>query len=331
MVPLAPLLLFNAATQSQSDPSNCNPTEALASVSVPGVAGMNREQLDNAGTILSVGKSMNVPDSGLIVALATARQESTLRNLPGGDRDSIGLFQQRPSQGWGDAEQLANPGYSAHAFYTALMAVPGWQDMPVAEAAQAVQHSAFPDAYGQWEPMARAIVAATPGQMPAAIRAATTCATSGAASAKVGPISQKGCTNPLPGSRITQRYGVTNGRDAHGHPGVDLAGVPQETVVAACPGTIAYVGPAQGFGANLVIEDLGSGYFALYGHMNAATVTVGQRVSGGTPVGTEGWQGDVVPAGQAGMHLHFQIDTGSSWGPTSNPEVFLAAVGVHLQ
>ena len=85
-----------------------------------------------------------------MVALATALQESELKNLAGGDRDSVGLFQQRPSQGWGTAEQILDPRYAASTFYNQLVKVRGWEDMRVTDAAQRVQRSAFPEAYEKW-------------------------------------------------------------------------------------------------------------------------------------------------------------------------------------
>lgn len=95
---------------------------------------------------------------GWVIAVATAMQESTLRNLPGGDRDSAGLFQQRSSQGWGTRAQLQEPRYAAGKFYTALLAVDGWQAMALADAAQAVQRSAYPGAYAKWEDDAIALI-----------------------------------------------------------------------------------------------------------------------------------------------------------------------------
>ena len=97
------------------------------------------------------------------MAVATAMQESTLRNLPSGDRDSAGLFQQRPSQGWGTLAQITDPAASATTFFRRLLAVPGWDRMPVTEAAQTVQRSAFPDAYAKWERLAEATVGAASG------------------------------------------------------------------------------------------------------------------------------------------------------------------------
>lgn len=128
------------------------------------------EQADHAATIAGVGYAEGLPDHAVTVALATALQESGLRNLPGGDRDSAGLFQQRPSQGWGTYEQVTDPVYAARAFYRVLRQQPDWQDISVTDAAQIVQRSAAPLAYAQWEPQARAIAVALTGQAPAALR-----------------------------------------------------------------------------------------------------------------------------------------------------------------
>lgn len=127
------------------------------------VAGYGAGQVGNAAVIVAVGKRMGVPHRGRVVAVATAMQESALRNLDHGDRDSLGLFQQRPSQGWGTPAQVRNPTYAATRFYQGLLAVPGWQVMSVNNAAQAVQRSGYPDAYAQHEPAARAVVAAVNG------------------------------------------------------------------------------------------------------------------------------------------------------------------------
>ncbi|MET1043451.1 MAG: LysM peptidoglycan-binding domain-containing protein [Microbacteriaceae bacterium] len=131
------------------------------------VTRLTEEMRKNARTIVRVGQDLGVPDAGIVIALATAMQESSLRNLNYGDRDSLGLFQQRPSAGWGTPEQIMNPTHSARLFYggdsnpnlgvtRGLLEIPGWQSMTLTEAAQAVQISAFPDAYAQWETSARA-------------------------------------------------------------------------------------------------------------------------------------------------------------------------------
>ncbi|WP_405848537.1 C40 family peptidase [Streptomyces sp. NBC_01518] len=123
------------------------------------VAGLDdpAEQVPNAKTIQATGVAMNIPARGQIVALATALQESRLRNLTYGDRDSLGLFQQRPSQGWGTANKILDPVHAATKFYEALEKISGWQSLSVTQAAQAVQRSGFRDAYAKWEPLATAL------------------------------------------------------------------------------------------------------------------------------------------------------------------------------
>ncbi|MGE5828985.1 MAG: hypothetical protein ACM30G_11590 [Micromonosporaceae bacterium] len=115
----------------------------------------NSTQRDNATTIVQVGLALGISERGLVVALATAMQESQLYNLgylgARNDHDSLGLFQQRPSMGWGSKAQVTDPVYSATAFYLALQRVSGWESMAVTAAAQRVQRSAFPNAYAKWE------------------------------------------------------------------------------------------------------------------------------------------------------------------------------------
>lgn len=129
---------------------------ATGTVSDPGLDDPD-EQVPNAKTIQATGVAMNIPARGQIVALATASQESGLRNLTYGDRDSLGLFQQRPSQGWGTATEILDPVHASTEFYAALQQVSGWQSMTVTQAAQAVQKSGLPDAYAKWEPLATAL------------------------------------------------------------------------------------------------------------------------------------------------------------------------------
>lgn len=120
-------------------------------------------QLQHASTINAVGMSRKLPGRARIIALATAYQESQLRNLPDGDRDSLGLFQQRPSQGWGTVKQISDPVYAAGKFYDALVQVDNWQQLTLTKAAQAVQFSAFPDAYAKWENDAEVLATALGG------------------------------------------------------------------------------------------------------------------------------------------------------------------------
>jgi hypothetical protein len=124
------------------------------------------DQAEDAATIAVVAKRLNLPDHAVTIAVATSLQESKLHNYPFGDRDSLGLFQQRPSQGWGRPAQLLTPSYAAEAFYEHLQHVDGWESLPVAAAAQSVQHSADGTAYAQWEETARAIARALTGEVP---------------------------------------------------------------------------------------------------------------------------------------------------------------------
>ena len=127
------------------------------------------QQAANATTIAAVAAREGLPDHAVTVAIAAALQESNLYNLDYGDRDSLGLFQQRPSQGWGTPAQLTTPSYAAAAFYKELTRVPGWATMPVNDAAQRVQRSGAPTAYAKWEDDARAIAVATTGEQPGAL------------------------------------------------------------------------------------------------------------------------------------------------------------------
>lgn len=136
----------------------------------PAAAGQRSAALDatqtaHAAHIVRIGRELGVPDRGIAIALATAMVESSMRNLDHGDRDSLGLFQQRPSQGWGTPEQAMDADRSIRAFYggaanpnggttRGLLDIPGWQNMPFTDAAQAVQVSAYPDRYGMWEQQA---------------------------------------------------------------------------------------------------------------------------------------------------------------------------------
>ncbi|HEX6194626.1 MAG TPA: hypothetical protein VFZ37_01865 [Jiangellaceae bacterium] len=130
---------------------------------------LSPEQAENAATIAAVAEQRNLPARAVTIALATAYQESDLYNLNYGDRDSLGLFQQRPSQGWGSAEQVQDPAYAAGAFYDELVSIGDYRDMEITDAAQAVQRSAFPDAYADHEEDARALASALSGYSEAAL------------------------------------------------------------------------------------------------------------------------------------------------------------------
>jgi cell wall-associated NlpC family hydrolase len=142
----------------------CTVNGTIAVADLPDLSPLTKTEETNASTIVTVGQSMDVPPRGWIIAVATAMQESHLQNLPNlgasNDHDSLGLFQQRPSQGWGTPAQILDPTYASTTFYTRLLAVKGWQGLPLTDAAQAVQRSAYPDAYAKWEPDATQLVGA---------------------------------------------------------------------------------------------------------------------------------------------------------------------------
>jgi hypothetical protein len=130
----------------------------------PALEGLTAERARNAAVIITVGQRLGIPVRGWVIAIATALQESDMINSGAAtDHDSLGLFQQRPSQGWGTPAQIMDPAYASAAFYTALRHVPGWETLPLTVAAQRVQRSAFPDAYQKHEARATEIVAAYTG------------------------------------------------------------------------------------------------------------------------------------------------------------------------
>ncbi|MER7685531.1 heavy metal transporter [Streptomyces sp. NPDC097610] len=127
------------------------------------------EQAVNAATISAVGTTRGLPERAVAIALATALQESGLRNIQHGDRDSLGLFQQRPSQGWGTTKQIMDPTYAAGMFYEHLAKVPGYTRLPLTVAAQRVQRSGYPQAYAKHEPDATLLAAALTGRAAATL------------------------------------------------------------------------------------------------------------------------------------------------------------------
>ncbi|MBD0292645.1 MAG: hypothetical protein ICV70_03595 [Jiangellaceae bacterium] len=131
-------------------------------------ARLGPEQAVNAATIAAVAERRGLPARAVTIALAAAYQESDLRNLDHGDRDSLGLFQQRPSQGWGSPDQILDPVYATDRFYDALVKVPDYRELPITVAAQRVQRSAYPDAYADHEARARALASALSGNSAAA-------------------------------------------------------------------------------------------------------------------------------------------------------------------
>ena len=138
-------------------------------VRADGEVTLDAVQMANAATITAVGVRRKMPERAVVIALATALQESKLENLETGDRDSVGLFQQRPSQGWGSATKIQDPRYAADRFYSALKRVKGWKSMRVTDAAQKVQRSAYPNAYEKWADESAVLARALTGRATGAV------------------------------------------------------------------------------------------------------------------------------------------------------------------
>ena len=156
VVIVAALVLMGVAWARSADDV---PAEGSCTVD-GGTVTVSAEQARHATTIARVARDRGLPDRAVVIALATAQQESGLRNLDYGDRDSLGLFQQRPSQGWGTPEQVQDPVYAAGKFYDGLVQVPGWETGRLTEVAQQVQLSGFPEAYQKHQAMAEDLTAA---------------------------------------------------------------------------------------------------------------------------------------------------------------------------
>ncbi|HEX3814657.1 MAG TPA: hypothetical protein VHX59_17630 [Mycobacteriales bacterium] len=205
--------------------SDSSPFQAAPSCGVAGDSyDLTPEQAGNAATIGSVALSRSLPERAVTVALATALQESKLRNLDYGDADSVGLFQQRPSQGWGPADKLQQPRYAAGRFFDVLVTVRGWRTRPVTAVAQAVQRSAYPDAYAQWEQTASALSLALTGTKPASLwcnyrkpahgnrtQAATSLAADLAVTPKAGPTTLDAAVATSQGGWRVASWAVANG------------------------------------------------------------------------------------------------------------------------
>jgi hypothetical protein len=161
-VVLAVVLSYKSVTRPFR-PAACQATAAGTTFQV------TPEQMANAATIAGISVKRHLPARAATIALATARQESKFINVGYGDRDSLGLFQQRPSQGWGTAAQVRDPVHATNAFYDALVKVHGYQSMEITKVAQRVQRSAYPEAYADHEPEGRVLASALTGHSVAAL------------------------------------------------------------------------------------------------------------------------------------------------------------------
>ncbi|WP_345141618.1 hypothetical protein, partial [Streptomyces mexicanus] len=185
------------------------------------------EQAVNAATIAAVGTGRGMPERAVTIALATALQESGLRNLRHGDRDSLGLFQQRPSQGWGTPKEIMDPTYAAGMFYEHLAKVPDYTRLPLTVAAQRVQRSGFPEAYAKHEPDATLLAAALTGQAAATL----TCQGRPGATTSTGPDAVRAALVRDFGRDVLQETGAV----VAGH-GAPPAPAPRHASPAQVPG-----------------------------------------------------------------------------------------------
>ncbi|GAA3250709.1 M23 family metallopeptidase [Dactylosporangium siamense] len=305
-------------------------------------------QVRNAAIIVATGQRLGVPARGWVIAVATAMQESSLRNLPHlgtrNDHDSVGLFQQRPSQGWGTPEQLIDPNYASTKFYKKLLTIKGWDTMALTDAAQKVQRSAYPDAYAKWEQDAERVVAAAvtgatiieevPGASLANCDGSTAPGTPGAS----------GWVRPVPGT-IVSPYGQRGGKL---HAGVDLAAKRHDVIVAAAAGTVSYAacdhstgncdidGSPTTPGCGWYVDiNHGGGIATRYCHMvRRPDITVGQHVEAGQRIGLAGTSGH-----SSGPHLHYETHEGVDCSGSrcqltkansKNPAVFMELRGATL-
>jgi murein DD-endopeptidase MepM/ murein hydrolase activator NlpD len=283
---------------------------------LPSIDSLGDAQTHNAAVIITVGQQLSVPPRGWVIAIATALQESALTNLPNlgasNDHDSVGLFQQRPSQGWGTVAQIMDPAYSSRKFYTKMLTVPNWQNLPLTVVAQRVQRSAYPNAYAKHEPLATEIVNALAGDAGRAVgdEVSMRCT-------QPGEIAASGWTVPVQGARISSGFRTA---ERPTHNGDDLAAPKGTPIRAASAGVVTVVrcqatlggafygcdrdGSLSVQGCGWYVEILHAGnIITRYCHqIRRPEVVVGQQVAAGQQIG---WVGD--SGNSSGPHCHFEV------------------------
>jgi murein DD-endopeptidase MepM/ murein hydrolase activator NlpD len=331
-----------AADQAQGQNGGCGGKTVDVAAKLPSVSSLSQEQIRNAAVIISVGQQMNIPPRGWIIAIATALQESTLHNYGNlgsrNDHDSLGLFQQRPSMGWGTPAQVMDPAYAARKFYERLLQVSGWQALPLTSAAQRVQRSAFPDAYAKHEPLATVVVNSLTNGAGRAVGSLTTlrCAAQ-------RQIAASGWTNPVPGSHVVSGF-RTPSRPTHN--GDDLSADRRTPIYAASAGIVTLAkcdaatirtnpggcdrdGGLNVKGCGWYVEVLHAGnIITRYCHMLVRPmVTVGQAVRAGQQIGIVGTTGH-----SSGPHCHFEVHLNGdrSFSGAVDPAPFMRDRGAPL-
>lgn len=235
------------------------------------------DQSENAALISALAVQRGMPARAASIALATALQESKLRNIDYGDLDSLGLFQQRPSQGWGTVEQIMDPVYSAHAFYDVLAQLPDYANLPINDAAQLVQRSGYPQAYAQHETLSRAFASALTGQTPQAF-SCTLPASEGHSAPETIMAAAQTAMGPLPMKALDDGAGGGADDGAGGGAAALVFEVSETTGWMAAHWAVAH---AQQFG----IETVRHGGLVWDRNANDGTANVGWQATEGTVPG----------------------------------------------
>ena len=309
---------------------------ASTTTSISGTAGLGPAQLDHAATIIQAGRTRGIPEQGVVIALATALQESRLRvyandglggdlapdqhgiaaslglrhEAVGTDHGSLGIFQQQWPW-WGPMRDLMDPAASAGLFYDALVRLTGWQQLPVTVAAQLVQRSAYPDAYADDEPLARRLLADLKADSGVPVNCGY-------------PPTEGTVTFPLPaGSGYVDQanFGHTGSSWSSIHTGTDLSVACGTPVLAATSGTVEIDTDQSWAGPWLVKVSTGQNRLSTwYGHLSRVTVANGAVVSEGQQIGEVGDLGNAT-----GCHLHFEVHprNGSIYQDGVNPTAWL--------
>ncbi|GAA4933247.1 hypothetical protein GCM10025331_17580 [Actinoplanes utahensis] len=281
---------------------------------LPRIQQYSAEQIRNAAIIINVGKSLKMPPRAWVIAVATAMQESQLTNLghlgKKNDHDSQGMFQQRPSSGWGTPAQVRDPVYSSTKFYQKLRTIKGWDKLPLTRAAQKVQISAYPDAYAKHEPIATQIVNQLADGAANAVGDSLSMEC-----ASAGKVAASGWTVPLKapvGSGFRTASRPT-------HQGVDLSVEKHRPILAAASGVVSMVKCDEDFrgrqtcnvdgypgkgGCGWMVEIIHAGnVMTRYCHLvQRPLVRENQQVAAGEMIGRVGSSGN-----SSGPHLHFEV------------------------